>query len=57
MFVEVKKEIEKLKKQLHNSIDVTSRDMMKNDVQVGFVYLKSITDNLIFSTAIYDPIL
>ncbi len=55
--MEVKKEIEKLKKQLHNSIDVTSRDMMKNDVQVGFVYLKSITDNLIFSTAIYDPIL
>lgn len=57
MLVEVKKEIEKLKKQLHNSIDVTSRDMTKNDVQVGFVYLKSITDNLIFSTAIYDPIL
>lgn len=55
--MEVKKEIEKLKKQLHNSIDVTSRDMTKNDVQVGFVYLKSITDNLIFSTAIYDPIL
>lgn len=57
MLVEVKKEIEKLKKQLHNSIDVTSRDMTKNEVQVGFVYLKSITDNLIFSTAIYDPIL
>lgn len=55
--MEVKKEIEKLKKQLHNSIDVTSRDMTKNEVQVGFVYLKSITDNLIFSTAIYDPIL
>lgn len=55
--MEVKKEIEKLKKQLHNSIDVTSRDMTKNDVQVGFVYLKSITDNLIFFTAIYDPIL
>ncbi len=55
--MEVKKEIDKFKKQLHNSIDVTSREMAKNDVYVGFVYLKSITDNLIFSTAIYDPIL
>ncbi len=52
----VSKEIEKIKKQLHNSIDVASRTIQKNGVEIGFVYLKSMTDNLIFSQALFEPI-
>ena len=54
--MKVEKEIEKIKEKLHNSIDVTGRIVKKNDVLVGFVYLKSITDNLIFSRAIFEPV-
>ena len=54
--MKVEKEIEKIKEKLHNSIDVTGRIVKKNDVLVGFVYLKSITDNLIFSQAIFEPV-
>ena len=54
--MKVEKEIEKIKVKLHNSIDVTGRIVKKNDVLVGFVYLKSITDNLIFSQAIFEPV-
>ena len=53
----VEKEIKVLKKQLHNSIDVADRIISKNGVDLGFVYLKSITDNLVFSQAIFEPIL
>jgi len=48
--------IKKIKKQLHNSVDVTARTIKRDDVEVGFIYLKSMTDNLIFSEAIYEPI-
>lgn len=54
--VDTNKEIKLLKSRLHNSIDVASRMFVKNGVEVGIVYLKSMTDNLIFSTAVYDPI-
>ncbi len=54
--MDVLKEIEKIKKQLHNSVDVASRVIQKNGVFVGFVYLKSMTDNLIFSQALFEPI-
>lgn len=55
--MKVEEEIKKLKKTLHNSMDFTSRIMEKNGVVIGFVYLKSITDNLVFSQAIYEPVL
>lgn len=55
-YFNVEKEIKNIKKQLHYSFDVTDRILKKEDVIIGFIYLKSFTDNLIFSTAIYQPI-
>lgn len=52
----IEKQIEDIMKNLHNSIDVTSREIEKNGVKIGFVYLKSMTDNAIFADAIYEPI-
>ena len=54
--MEVKKEIENVLKALHNSIDVTSREFERDGVQIGFVYLKSMTDNAFFADSIYEPI-
>lgn len=55
-FFNVEKEIKSIKDQLHNSFDVVDRVLNLEDITVGFIYLKSFTDNLIFSTAIYQPI-
>ena len=55
-FFNVEKEIKNIKKQLHYSFDVSDRILKKDNVTIGFIYLKSFTDNLIFSTAIYQPI-
>ena len=55
-FFNVEKEIKSIKDQLHNSFDVVDRVLKLEDISVGFIYLKSFTDNLIFSTAIYQPI-
>ena len=55
-FFNVEKEIKNLKEQLHYSFDVSDRILKKDNVTIGFIYLKSFTDNLIFSTAIYQPI-
>lgn len=55
-FFNVEKEIKNLKKQLHYSFDVSDRILKKDNVTIGFIYFKSFTDNLIFSTAIYQPI-
>ncbi|MBE7076107.1 MAG: spore germination protein [Clostridiales bacterium] len=49
--------VEKLKGDMHNSIDFCSKVLEKQGDKVFFVYLKSITDNLVFSQAIYEPIL
>jgi len=54
--MKVENKIKSLTKKLHNSIDVASRVIKKNGVDVGFIYLKSITDNLIFSQAIFEPV-
>ncbi len=54
--INVEKEIEKLKKELHFSFDVADRILKKDNVTIGFIYLKSFTDNLIFSSAIYEPV-
>lgn len=54
--MDIKKQEQKFKDKLHNSIDVASRTISKNGVEVCFVYLKSITDNLVFSQSIFEPI-
>ncbi len=52
----IKKTLTQIKNQLHNSVDVANRSIQKNGVEIGFVYLKSITDNLIFAGSIFEPI-
>ncbi len=54
--MEVAKKVENLKKSLHNSVDFADRQLSINGVDVGLVYLKSITDNSIFSENIFEPI-
>lgn len=54
--MEVEKEVEEILQKLHNSVDVTSRTIEKEGQKIGFVYLKSMTDNAIFADAIYEPI-
>ncbi len=54
--MDIKNEIKKIKTNLHNSIDVSDRTLEKNGAEIGFVYLKSMTDNAIFADAIYEPI-
>ena len=53
---DVQKKLNFFKKELHNSFDVTDRVLSKGETRVGFIYLKSLTDNLIFSSAIYEPL-
>lgn len=53
---DVQKKLNFFKKELHNSFDVTDRVLSKGGTRVGFIYLKSLTDNLIFSSAIYEPL-
>ena len=54
--MEVQKTINSLKKQLHESEDVADRVLCVGNAQVGFLYLKSMTDNAIFSENIFKPI-
>ncbi len=54
--MEIKEFIKQVSEKLHNSIDIASRVIEKNGVQIGFVYLKSMTDNSIFSDAIFEPV-
>ena len=55
--MKVQQKIDQIKKKLHNSVDVADRKIVKNDVEIGFIYLKSMTDNVIFSQSIFEPIL
>lgn len=48
--------IKQIKEQLHNSFDVIDRVFVGKNFKIGFIYLKSFTDNLIFSTSVYKPI-
>ncbi len=48
--------LDNIKEKLHNSTDLADRCVSVMGVEVGFVYLKSITDNQIFSEAIFKPI-
>lgn len=54
--MKVQSKIDEVKKSLHNSVDVTDRKIKKQNVDVGIVYLKSMTDNILFSDNIYEPI-
>ncbi len=54
--MKVESTIKELKEQLHNSIDLADRIIKVGEVDVGFIYLKSITDNLVFSQGIFSPI-
>ncbi len=52
----LQKKLEGYKKELHSSSDVASRILEKQGVKIGFVYLKSMTDQELFSNAIYQAI-
>lgn len=55
-FLNVKTEIEKIKKAFHMGCDFGERLLTKEQGTVGFVYLKSMVDNLLFSQSIYLPL-
>lgn len=55
-FLNVEKKIDSIKKQLHESSDVASRLIQREEGMVGFVYLKSITDGTLFAESIFKPI-
>lgn len=55
-FLNVKTEIEKIKKSFHMGCDFGERLLTKERGTVGFVYLKSMVDNLLFSQSIYLPL-
>ena len=50
-FLNVKTEIEKIKKSFHMGCDFGERLLTKEQGTVGFVYLKSMVDNLLFHRA------
>ena len=52
-YFNVEKEINKLKKSLNESVDFSYRYFKKDGQIIGFVYLKSIIDSQLFSSAIY----
>lgn len=55
-FLNVKEKIESIKKSFHMGCDFGERLLSKNEGTIGFVYLKSIVDNLLFSQSIYLPL-
>ncbi len=52
----VENEIEKYKTELHDSFDIASRILIKDDDKVGFLYLKSFTNQQLFIDGIFSPI-
>lgn len=56
MFFDVEKKIEEIKKKLHNSQDVASRIFDKNGQKIGMIFIKSMTNETLFSDNIYKPI-
>lgn len=49
-------QIRKFEGRLNGTADLSSRILKKSGVQIGFLYLKSITDNIVFVEGIYKPI-
>ncbi len=56
MFFDVDKKINDLMTELHNSEDVSSRFFDNGNIRLGMIFLKSMTDDALFSDAIYKPI-
>ncbi len=55
-YFNVENKIEEVKTTLNESIDFSSRIFKKNSQELGFLYLKSIIDQQLFSSAIYFPL-
>lgn len=55
-YFNVKKEIEKAKQTLNNCVDFSSRFFKKNGQEIGMIFLKSIIDQALLSSAIYYPL-
>lgn len=47
---------ENVLKTLNESLDVASRLIEKKDGKIGMIFLKSMTDNLLFSKAVFEPL-
>ena len=56
MFFDVDKKVNDLMTQLHNSEDISSRFFDNGTVRLGMIFLKSMTDDALFTTAVYKPI-
>ena len=56
MFFNVENLIEQTKKTLHNSIDIGTRIFEKDGQKVGLIFLRSMTNEELFSEAIYKPL-
>lgn len=52
----VKKEIERTKQSLNNCVDFSYRIYKKNGQEIGMIFLKSIIDQNLLSSAIYYPL-
>lgn len=49
--------MEEVLQRLNNSVDVASRLIEKEEGKIGLVFLKSMTDNLLFSKAVFEPLM
>ena len=47
---------ENVLKTLNESLDVASRLIEKKDGKIGMIFLKRMTDNLLFSKAVFEPL-
>ena len=52
----IEEKIKQIKKSLQDSADVAFRVLKKAEVEIGFIYLKSMTDKKCFEDEIYGPI-
>ena len=52
----IEEKIKQIKKSLQESADVAFRILKKDDMEIGFIYLKSMTDKKCFEDEIYQPI-
>ena len=55
-YFNVEREIEKARQTLNNCVDFSSRFFKKNDQEIGMIFLKSIIDQALLSSAIYYPL-
>lgn len=51
----IEKKISQIKKKLHNSSDIGTRILLHNNQKIGLIYLKSMTDEVLFTKGICDP--